>query len=318
MKLLLCGFGSIGRRHLANIRPMVPSRTAWTVVEPNRAAWQPSDGVRFVESLEGVADQRFDVGLVCSPTHLHAAQLVTLADHAAAFFIEKPLAHDRAGLAQIRAAFAGRSTPIMVGCNYRFEAGLQRLRELLLAGEIGRPLSVRAEFGQYLPSWRPQQDYRQGYAARHATGGGVILDRIHELDYVLWLLGPVAEVRALSGRVSALEIETEDLAEIGLRFRSGAIGSVHVDYLQRAYTCTLKIVGERGSLSWAYRPTVVRHLGEDGVWRTVFEDPAPEVNEMYVAELRHFFDALARGEAPGNGLDEASATLETALAAKAA
>jgi predicted dehydrogenase len=316
MRLLLCGYGSIGRRHFANARSILPTETTWTVVEPQREAWIPSEGVQFVadaSALEG----RFDVAFICSPTAAHAEQIVTLADRADAFFIEKPLAHDRDSLTAIRAALGPRKVSVMVGCNYRFETGLLHLERLLREGAIGRPISLRAEFGQWLPSWRPTQDYRQGYAARRVTGGGVVLDRIHELDYVSWLLGPVVEVKALHGKLSLLEIETEDTAEILLRFASGAIGSVHVDYLQREYVCELKIIGERGSLAWRYRPTCVRLLRENEGWTTVFEEQIPDVNAMYVAELQHFFDALHRAVPPVNGLDEAAATLETALAALA-
>ena len=115
------------------------------------------------------------------------------------------------------------------------------------------------------------------------------------------------------GKLSTLEIETEDVAEILMKFSSGAIGSVHVDYLQREYTCRLAIVGERGTIEWRFKPSSVRVLTD--AWQTVYEDATPDVNAMYVAELRHFFDALAAGTSPMNGLDEATRTLEVALTA---
>ncbi|MEO8842373.1 MAG: Gfo/Idh/MocA family oxidoreductase [Kofleriaceae bacterium] len=313
MKILLCGFGSIGRRHFANARAMV-GNASWTVVEPMREAWVSEPDVTFVPDLAGVSGN-FDVAFVCSPTALHGDQLVTLAGRAAAFFIEKPLAHDRSSLAAIRAAFDGRRAPTMVGCNYRFEPGLQRVAELLQSSTIGRIVSVRAEFGQWLPSWRPKADYRLGYAAKRETGGGVILDRIHELDYVTWLFGAPTRVEAMSGKLSQLEIETEDTAELLLRFPSGTIGSVHVDYIRREYLCRLEVTGDRGSIEWRFRPTSVRILRESGSWESAFEDPMPDVNAMYVAELRYFFDMLARGAKPMNDIAEAGATLEVALTA---
>lgn len=315
MQLLLCGFGSIGRRHFTNARMLLPAATEWTVVEPNRASWQPAEEVRFVTSLnEATGD--FDVALICSPTNLHSEQIASFAGRVGAFFIEKPLAHSDEALSLIRTALSEHPVPVMVGCNFRFDTGLRRVKQLLDDGAIGETYSIRAEFGQYLPSWRPQQDYRTGYAARRETGGGVILDRIHELDYVTWLFGPVAEVKAFSAKLSKLEIETEDTAEIALRFERGAFGSVHVDYLQHEYVCQLKIVGEAGTLTWRYKPVEVRML-RDGVWQTVYEEATPDVNAMYVAELRYFFDTIARGEQPMNGLAEAAATTALALAARA-
>jgi predicted dehydrogenase len=186
----------------------------------------------------------------------------------------------------------------------------------MLANDVvGKPLSVRAEFGQWLPSWRPTTDYRQGYAARRETGGGIILDRIHELDYIMWLMGVPTKILAMSGRLSALEISTEDTAEMMLRFASGAIASVHVDYLQREYVCGLKLVCERGTIEWRFKPSSVRVLGEHGGWATTYEEPAPDVNAMYVAELKHLFTALERGTRPINDVDEAARTLDVALSA---
>jgi predicted dehydrogenase len=270
--------------------------------------------VRFCAEL-AEAGSGFDVALVCSPTALHGEQLEQLAGRARAFFIEKPLAHDRDALATIRNAFREPAVPTMIGCNYRFERGLVHVKALLDGGAIGKPLTARAEFGQWLPSWRPKADYREGYAARRATGGGVILDRIHELDYVTWLLGTPTEVKAMSGKLSTLEIETEDTADILLRFAAGTIASVHVDYLRREYLCRLDITGERGSIEWRFRPTSVRVLRETGGWQTELEETEPDVNAMYVAELRYFLDTLARGQKPMNDLAEAGRTLEVALAA---
>lgn len=309
MKVLVCGFGSIGRRHFTNAQPLLRD-ASFTIVEPTRAAW--IDGPRFVASL-AEAPGEFDVALICSPTSLHAEQIEVLAGRVGAVFIEKPLAHDRAALARIRRALAGRNVTTMVGCNYRFEHGLGLVRDMLASTAVGKPLSLRAEFGQWLPSWRPTTDYRQGYAARRETGGGIILDRIHELDYVTWLMGTPTKVLAMSGRLSTLEIATEDTAEMLLRFASGAIASVHVDYLQREYVCGLKVVCERGTIEWKFKPSSVRLLGEHNGWETVYEEASPEVNAMYVAELRHFFAAVERGERPVNDVDEAARTLDVAL-----
>ena len=72
----------------------------------------------------------------------------------------------------------------------------------------------------------------------------------HPLDYVRWLVGEVTEVQALNGHVSPLEMDVEDVAEIGLRFASGAIGGVHVNYVQRPPVHRLEIVGTQGTLRW--------------------------------------------------------------------
>src|SRR5204863_1092430 len=115
-----------------------------------------------------------------------------------------------------------------------------------------RLVAMQAQVGQYLPDWHPWEDYRRGVSARRDTGGGVILDLIHELDYLLWLNGEVSQVACVADHVSSLEIETEDVAAILLRFANGAIGTVHLDYLQRAPSRTCRLIGEDGTICWDY------------------------------------------------------------------
>ena len=111
-------------------------------------------------------------------------------------------------------------------------------------------LTLHAHWGEYMPNWHPWEDYRQTYAAREDLGGGVIRTLTHPLDYARWLAGEVTGVRALAGHVSSLEMDVEDVAEIGLRFASGAIGGVHVNYVQRPPAHRLEIVGTQGTLRW--------------------------------------------------------------------
>ena len=118
---------------------------------------------------------------------------------------------------------------------------MRRLRELARAGAIGRVVSARLEFGSWLPDWRPSQDYRDGYAVRRASGGGIVLDAIHELDYARWLVGDVHSVACFADRLSSLELETEDVAAVLLRFAGGAIDTSDVGFLVAAVVVTLAV-----------------------------------------------------------------------------
>src|SRR5262249_48764462 len=124
---------------------------------------------------------------------------------------------------------------------------------------IGRITSARADVGEYLPDWHPWQDYRASYSGRRDLGGGAVLTFSHELDALCWLLGPPRRLTAMAARTSSLEIDTEDVAEIMLDFESGAIGSVHVDYVQRVPKRSLEIVGEQGTLRWDYHRNRLEH-----------------------------------------------------------
>ena len=231
-------------------------------------------------------------------------------------FIEKPVAHALEGVDELREEVRTRGLATLVGCNFRFHPGLRHVKTLLEDDAIGTVVSARAQFGQYLPDWHPWEDYRLGYSAQKSLGGGVTLDRIHEIDYLRWLLGDVTEVCAMIGRLSHLEIDTEDTAEILLRFASGAFASIHLDYVRRTYDCSLEIVGEEGTVHWSYQDHRVRwRLAGQDSWQ-VLEWPGYDGNDMYVDELRHFLRVLGGEESSELDAAEGARVLAIAWAAK--
>ena len=165
------------------------------------------------------------------------------------------------------------------------------MKALLDDKRVGKVLAVRAEFGSYLPEWRPGRDYRENYAVRAALGGGILLDAVHELDYLGWLFGDVADVLCTAGHVSELAGDTEDLAEVTLRFESGVLAQVHLDYLQRAYRRNLQVIGDAGTIVWDYPTHAVTVLAPDAPPETV-SDGGGDTNQMYMEELRHFIRCL--------------------------
>jgi predicted dehydrogenase len=199
----------------------------------------------------------------------------------------------------------------------RFHPGLMRVKSLIADGAVGKVTSARVEVGQYLPDWHPAEDYRQGYSAQAALGGGVILDAIHEIDYARWLLGSVSSVACFAGKQSDLEIDTEDTAAILLRFASGAIGEIHLDYVQRAYSRTCHLIGDTGTIRWDYSAgAVVWYSAQTRTWETFHNPPGWQPNQMYLDEMCHFLRCLSGLEQPTLDVFEAARVLEVALAAK--
>jgi len=146
----------------------------------------------------------------------------------------------------------------------------------------------------------------------------VILDAIHEIDYIRWMLGEVEAVACFAGKLSRLEIETEDTAAILLRFAAGSIGEVHLDYVQRAYSRTCHIIGDEGTIHCDYSSGEVRWYSAATHDWEVFTNPSDwEPNEMYLDEMRHFLRCLSGQEKPALDVFEAARVLEVALAAKA-
>lgn len=316
---LIVGFGSIGRRHAQNLRTLGVSELSVFDTDPARCAQSERlVGATTFPSLEASLDGAPAVVFVCTPPSSHVPIALAAAGRNCHLFVEKPLTHDlTAGVVTLIDLVRQRHLVALVGCNMRFHPGLRQVKALIEAGSIGRVVAARVEVGQYLPDWHPWEDYRQTYSARRDLGGGVILDAIHELDYLRWMLGEVASVACIAGKLSHLDIETEDTAAIVLRFASGAIGEVHMDYVQRVYSRTCHIIGEEGTIRWDYSAGEVRwYSAATDAWR-VFANPAGwEPNQMYLDEVRHLFDCLAGEAYPEQDIHTAAIVVRIALAAR--
>jgi predicted dehydrogenase len=231
-------------------------------------------------------------------------------------FVEKPLANSLEGVDRLIDTVHTQKLVALVGCNMRFHPGVQRLHDVIQQGSLGSVVAVRAFAGQYLPDWHPSEDYRNGYSARSSLGGGVILDTIHEIDYVSWMLGGVSEVACFSGQLSHLEIDTEDVAAIILRGSSGQLGEVHLDYVQRNYSRGCEVIGDRGTARWDFMANSLIILREQGDVSDNAAPPGWVLNDMYLDEFRHLLACLDGVEEPMLDLPAGRDVLRIALAAK--
>lgn len=320
MKLLIVGAGSIGSRHAANAaaraQVLVHDRDA---DRARRVAAQ--SGATAYSSLDAALAEAPDAAIVATPPGDHADTAARLLAAGCDCLVEKPIA-DRPGPAHDlaeRAAAASRR--LFVVCNMRFHAGPRTLREHL--DDIGRPLFARAHFGHWLPGMRPGVDHRRLYSARRSEGGGVVLDGIHELDYLTWLLGPVETAQGVVTRLSSVTVDAEDYAAIVMGHAGGARSEIHLDYLQTGKRRGCEIVGTEGTLIWESEGKAPEHCRvrrfhrDDDAWITLLETPDLDPNAAYRAMLDRFLDAC--GGAPADDLlDAATAVreLETALAVR--
>jgi predicted dehydrogenase len=231
--------------------------------------------------------------------------------------VEKPLSSSLEGCQALADVVRRRNLTAQIGCQFRFHPLLIRLREELAAGRLGQVLGARAEWGEYLPDWHPWEDYRNSYSARADLGGGVVLTLIHPLDYMYWLFGPVSDVRASIRKVPSLQTTADDdWAEITLRFDSGVIGQVHLDYVQKPPVHTLSVWGDRGRVCWNYHAGTLVWQPTEGDSQTERVEESFERNQMFVDELRHFLSAIERKEPSCIPIDDGIAVLELALRAK--
>jgi predicted dehydrogenase len=313
-RILIAGLGSIGRRHLGNLRQLGSDDLLLYRTKPEPLKEAPELPV-FTDLGQALA-ARPDVVIVSTPTAHHLEVALPAARAGCHLFIEKPLSHSWDGVEELLSVIREQRLLALVGFDLRFDPGLCKVNTLLEEGCIGRVVAIQSQVGQYLPDWHPWEDYRQSSSASAAKGGGVILDLIHELDYVTWLMGPISCLSCFADRISDLDITTEDTAALLLRFDDGAIGTVHLDYIQRDPSRTCRIIGVEGTIWWNYYANKVRWYEAKGDRWHAFEYRNFQRNDRFVAEMQHLLACLRGQDLPRVDAIWGSQILKMALMAK--
>ncbi len=328
MKFLIAGLGSIGRRHFRNLialgeKDIVLLRTRTATLSDDELAGYPVE----TDLQEALQKHQPDAVIVANPTSMHLDVAIPAAQAGCHILLEKPVSHSLDRLDVLEKAAQKSGSRILVGFQFRYHPTLNKARDLIRSDALGRILTAHAHWGEYLPQWHPWEDYRRSYAARADLGGGVIVTLTHPLDYLQYLLGNVESLWSFNGHISPLEIDVEDVAEIGLKFAIGAVGGVHVNYFQRPPVHRLEIVGTNGTLRWDNADGILHFQQMPASFGSYSDQPpAPvtesflppegfERNQLFLAQTRHFIE-IVRGESePVCTLEDGVMALRLALAA---
>lgn len=328
-KFLIAGLGSIGRRHFRNLialgeKDIVLLRSHRATLPDDELTGYPVE----TEIHEALTKHKPDAVIVANPTSLHMDIAIPAAQAGCAILLEKPIADSLDRVDELDQAAKKSGSRILVGFQFRYHPTLNKARELVQQNALGQILAVHAHWGEYVPQWHPWEDYRQGYAARTDLGGGVLRTLTHPLDYLRYIIGEVGSLWSFSGHVSSLEMDVEDVAEIGLKFAGGAIGGVHLNFVQRPPVHRLEIVGANGTLRWEGLEGELYFLKTSAPFGSFSDDPpAPVVeifsppegferNQLFVAQTRHFVEAASGKVEPRCTLADGAMALRLALAAQ--
>lgn len=127
----------------------------------------------------------------------------------------------------------------------------------------------------------------------------------HPIDYLRWIFGEFNSVSAKMGGQKALGIEVEEMVEATVRFKSGILGGMHVNYLQRPPELFLEIIGSEGRISWNYLSGELKlYQTEDQTWEFYPLKEDFSRNDLFLEEMQHFVQVAAGRTAPLCSLDE--------------
>lgn len=293
MKILIVGTGSIGMRHLRNCLT-IDNSASIAVVSRSKSRIEEFPNLTIFSNIKAAFEeqQKYDAAIVATPTSLHIENCIELIQNGIQkIYLEKPVAQNLDHVYSLLTLTQEKKVEIFVGFDLRFDLGLNHVKSLLEKKSIGNLISFQAEVGQYLPDWRLGTDYREGMSAKVALGGGVMLDLIHEFDYLSWLLGDFQRLCGFHKKVDKLAIETEGIAVNIIETKAGVLGMLSLDYVQKALNRNAKFIGDAGTIEWNYVTSEVKWNTHDNQEWQFFGYKTVERNDRFLAILEAFLKA---------------------------
>ena len=251
IRFAVVGCGRIAANHFAALRAHAANAELVAVCDTDSQALEKamaSSGARGFSSLAELLESATpDVAVLCTPSGLHPQQAIKAAQRGVHVVTEKPMATRWTdGLEMVRACDEAGVRLFVVKQNRR-NATLQLLKRALEQRRFGRIFMVTINV-----FWsRPQQYYDSArWRGTWEFDGGALMNQAsHYVDLVDWLIGPVESVQAYIATL-ARNIQVEDTATVGVRWRSGALGSINVTMLAhpKNFEGSITILGEQGTV----------------------------------------------------------------------
>jgi predicted dehydrogenase len=273
LKILIIGYGSIGRKHYEALSKFNE------VLQIDIVTKQKIENTTTFSSLETVKNiESYNYIVIASETFKHFQQLKYLVKkiNNQTIFCEKPLFDKNKNLN------IGNNN-VFVGYVLRFHPLLIKLKEFL---ETENVISINVFVGQYLPTWRKNIDYRDSYSSKQSEGGGVLRDLSHEIDYVQWLVGELEEIKSYQLKISDLEIETDDYTTLIGKTIKGTAVNISMDYISKILKRNILIHTFENSYELDFIKNNLIKVSKDGV-KEVFSDNDLKIDINYMLKNMH-------------------------------
>lgn len=310
--MLFIGLGSVGQRHLRNVKTLlgssleliaVRSRNRQFLIESGKerrvADLAVEYGYQPIVTLEEALALKPDFAVVSNPSSMHvqtAAKCVAAGVHC---LIEKPVISCLSQLALFENTLPQRNVKVAVGYQFRFHPVYLEAKRVLRSGALGALREARFVWETYLPDHHPYEDYRESYAARLDLGGGALNGLSHDVDLMLDLLGEMTPTSAQSPSEKRLEMKgVEEAVAADLITASGCSVRILLSYAEKVERHGFEIVGERGSLECdlhGNRCSAKTSTGEQIVNCSM---GSFDRNQLFLDEMADFIDCVHGNRVP--------------------
>ena len=316
LKILICGTGSIGKRHINNSQSLNLEVLIWSR-RKNIDDLKNFKNTSIIKNLDE-AIITSDCVIVATATNYHDIIISRVMKFNKPIYIEKPISNKINIINKLKKY--DQKNIIHNGFQFRYHPNLIFFKKKIDKMLIKNIYFYNFNMGFRLDRWRKKSNYRHSYSGKQKQGGGVILDLIHQIDIAIWYFGSVDKIQCIKNKRGNYNINVENVAHIIMKHKNGITGVINLDMLSPIYTCDFKIVTKNDIYLWDYNKGIIQNIKESSI-KIINKIPKKyKRNNMFENSLKDFIDKIKKKkritETNGSSLQDSIESLKLAIKCK--
>ena len=233
MKILIIGLGSVGQRHLQNLRSIYKKKINIEILRQRgfdkvirekkilknkiiRKYYNLKENLSFFEATK----KKPDLVIISNPSSMHEKFIMMSLKKKLNFFVEKPALTSAKKIKPIVKMINKHNVISMVGFQSRFNPLLIKVKKIIEGKSLGKIINADFKWHTFLPDFHRYENYKKSYAARKKLGGGVVFSLIHEIDVIQWFFGMPKTTYAIKNFHKKINIESEENVHCLMKFKN--------------------------------------------------------------------------------------------------
>lgn len=303
--ILVCGAGSIGKRHIKNLKFLGEQVIVWRSRSNLIKKLEKHLKVKVFLNLDEALKYSKAV-VIATSTDNHMNIALKALKLGKPIFIEKPISNNKKNINNL--IKLGKKNIIEVGHQLRMHPSIVILKKKLKKLSPKSIMGYRFVMGQDLRQWRKNSNYRKNYSSQSSRGGGAMYDLVHQIDIAVWLFGPVEHVFANLARRSKLKIRADDFTNLILIHKNGVTGQIQLDMVSPAYRGENEIVTKDNV--FYFNLVNGKLIRKKKFFSKIISKPPKKFirNDLFISQMKHFLKRLKN-----NNLDAACSLFDGIL-----
>jgi predicted dehydrogenase len=330
---LFVGLGSIGQRHIRNLRKILGENINFYAFRQTKHAplinkngkkikgsIEEKYNIKLINKLDKIYRENIDLVFITNPSSLHIETVLKIKNLKNTYiFIEKPLDSNLKKIKELKYFLKNNNNKIFVGFNLKLHPGYLKLKNIINKDKILGKLNYSIfKYGENLKNFHTYENYKKSYASKTSLGGGVCLTSIHEIDMMLDLFTHSKVVNYHSDNISNLKIDAEDFSistHKNFFLKKRVLSIIILDFFQANTERYIKLIFEKGEIFLDLHRFYLSITTPKNFKKYRFKN---DKNLMYIEEIKIFLNLFKKNKkVPVSfSLENAIKSLEIALKIK--